>query len=147
MAVAVSREYAWNTRFLGRSAVYCFENSEAIYNYALKILMKSDFPLANELNKFIKYATEGGLIVKWVKDNQVQHKRGKELVNVIPLGVPHFNGVLIIYAGLWIFTFLIAIGEQVIYRQARKPNCAKFWIYAEMAIDADRHYLLRYIEI
>lgn len=148
LAVAVSREYAWNTRFLGRSSTYCFENSEAIDNYALKVLMKKDFPFVSELNNFIKYATEGGLIVKWLKDSRVvQRKREQERISFSPLRLQNIHGILIIYASLWIFTFITALLEQIIYRQTRKPNTARFWIYAEMAIDEERHFLLRHIEL
>lgn len=147
LAVAVSREYALST-FLTKS-VFCFDGSETICNHELKILMKKNFALADELNDFIKYSDQGGLIVKWLNDFQ-QSQPKYEFDNQVgykSLTLEYFWGCLIIYGCVWIPTFMVAIAEQIIYRKARDPHAAKFWIYAEMLIDADRHFLLNHYEL
>lgn len=63
LAVAISREHAYASRL--PSQLYCFDKEHIIYNYALTFLVRKDFRYLNELNRFVRAASAGGLIEKW----------------------------------------------------------------------------------
>lgn len=104
--------------------------------------MKPDFSFANELNDFIKYVAQGGLVTKWLKDNQAQHKYERPEIKTFPLKLELYGGAFIIFGSLWALSCLVAIAERIVHKKAKQPKAKKFWIYAEIAIDADRHFLL-----
>lgn len=106
--------------------------------------MKKDFPLVDELNNFIKYSDQGGLILKWLKDYEWSQQKFEidYHVDYESLSLEYIWGGLIIYCCQCLLAFTTVIAEQMIHKNARKPNAAKLWIYAEMFIDADRHFLL-----
>lgn len=109
--------------------------------------MKKDFKFIDELNNFIRSATEGGLISIWLKSYLFQYKYEHEMGTFKPLKLSHWYAILLIYGFIWMLTISAAIAEQIIYRKARKPNASRFWLYAEMAIDAERHFWLRHFEL
>lgn len=71
LAVAVSYEESHSKTkdvpFEFKKEFYCFAHKDIIYEYSLKMLVRKDFRLLKELNNFIKYANECGLIDKWLK--------------------------------------------------------------------------------
>lgn len=72
-AVGTSRELLYsrtlpeNYGFNPMSMMYCIDHPGNIHEYWLKILMQKEFPLLEKLNNFIQFATEAGLITKWIK--------------------------------------------------------------------------------
>lgn len=144
LAVAGSRERVLNNRFVN---VYCFEYPETIHSYGLNILMKNDFLFVDAFNDFLKFAVEGGLIVKWQKGDQAQYKYVREKSTFSPLQIEYLFGFFVIYGSVWVLALFAAIAEKIVFWRARKPNPSKFWTYAEMAIDAERHFLLQHIEL
>lgn len=73
LAVAVSHEHARKNRLIPYSQMYCFEKSEAIYEYAPKFLVRDKFPFLVELDEFIRLADASGLIMKWSSSHRVSH--------------------------------------------------------------------------
>lgn len=142
LAVAISREHAINSRLISTDELYCFEKSQIIYEYDLKLFMCTNFPYINELNQFIQMASASGLIKKWRIDNQIRSKIMRKEKNYNQLTLEQGYGYLIIWYCLLAFTFLFVFVEKIIYMKARAPNPSKIWILAEMLIDSDRHFLL-----
>ncbi|XP_031634347.1 uncharacterized protein LOC116347768 [Contarinia nasturtii] len=71
LAVALSRELSRSPTGKDNDSslkIYCFEHPNNIYEYPLKVLMHKKFSYAKELNTFIRFARECGLIDKWLKE-------------------------------------------------------------------------------
>lgn len=138
LAVAVSLEHAINTR---RAYVYCFKKTDVIYKYTLKFLIRKDFPYLNELNWFIRKASEGGLIEKWRIDNNIQsqYKYNAKSNHMTFQNVYGFGCIL---SGCCILTVLCLFIERFIYKRVRSLNPSRIWLIIEMYIDPDRHFWL-----
>lgn len=142
LAVAVSREHAINHQLNSFSPIYCFKRSETIYKYTLKFLMQKDFPYMNELNQFIRRVDAAGLIVKWHSDcnNPNFPKRKQKFYRQIKL--QSFYGVFLIWFALQLLTLITFIFEKIIYKKLKAHRPSRFWIFADMFIDPERHFLL-----
>lgn len=138
LAVAASLEEFKNDRSFINS-VYCFDDFHKIHESFLNILMRLDFPLVNELNLFIQQAADGGLLFKWLK-SKVYIEKSSEF-QYIQIDIQTESIVLIIWAGMATFSFLMWIIEKIVYKKVRAPNSSRFWRYIEMAIDPYRHFL------
>lgn len=127
------------------SIAYCFGHLESFYEYPVSILMRKDFPLANELNKFIQQANSNGFLSKWLEGNQF----------VMPIDIEtdekeseQVNVDTIFYLVIFHFTFSIGLVlllavERFIYKKVRSGNSSRFWRALEIGIDPYRHFLLR----
>lgn len=141
IAVAVFHQYASYTHLTKGTNIYCFSHFEATQNYELKILMTKNFTFASELNRFIQNAVEGGLIKKWLMNEEVIHKFDQTDPYFIPLTLKYLEGCLYIVVGMYSVIFFVAIAEQICYRKAKQPNVKKFWIYAEHLISPEKLFL------
>lgn len=138
--LAVATFYRMQSRF--GPIAYCFDNFENIYEYPLSILMRRDFPLVNELNKFIQYASSSGLLTMWIKQHkfdspvEIEHEMPK-----INLETGFF--LVLIYLAVVCGLLCLTAAERIIYSKVRNENSARIWRYIEMAIDPHRYFLLR----
>lgn len=140
LAVAVSHEHARNNRLIPYSQMYCFENSEAIYEYALKFLVRDKFPFLLELNQFIRLADAGGLIRKWNSNRStlIEFQHNEKYYNQIT--IEHFFGFFFLLSGILLFAFSIFILEIIVHKNVNKPNSKKFWRNIQMIIDSKRYF-------
>lgn len=147
LAVAISREHARNFQRNARYELYCFENSEIIYDYALKFIVRKDFPYLNELNAFIRSASGGGLIEKWRLNNQIKtkYKRENQEEERVMMIMEDLYGPILVVGFLVIFIFLIFLFEFLVYKKKRTHS--GIWLYLEWAIDSDRHFMLETISL
>lgn len=123
--------------------LYCFNNPNNIYEYSLKILMKKDFALVNELNRFIRYASDGGLIVKWLKGNR--YNSNSEKLSKFSFSETNLNSLLfnlIIFCAVSTLSMIAFIVEILVDRNVQKKNCSTFWRYCQMFIDPYRYFFL-----
>lgn len=72
LAIAISREHVRNSH--SNLHVFCFEQSDMIYDYALKFLVRKDFPYLNEFNEFIRMTSARGLIKKWHSERIIRYQ-------------------------------------------------------------------------
>lgn len=142
--MAILREYADNIQRNMHYKLYCFENSDMIYNYAMKFFVRKDFPHLNELNAIIKRASAAGLIEKWRLNSQIKSKyKQNNEVNAYHINsIPDFYGMLLVYDCVLVIGILMLPFELLVYRMKRTANSSRFWMYAEMAIGPDRLILL-----
>lgn len=97
------------------SMAYCFDNLQNIYEYSLSILMRKDFPLSNELNKFIQQASSNGLLSMWLKYNQFESP-----IEIKKKGFQQVSADTIFY--LLIFHFSFSLGLLLLVNAERKFN-------------------------
>lgn len=144
LAVATSLERVRKMQLKSELKLYCFNNPNNIYEYSLKILMKKDFALVNELNRFIRYASDGGLIVKWLKGNTFisdSEKSSKFGFSEAHLNSLLFNGI--IFCGVSTLSMIVFIAEMLVYKNVQKNVSSTFWRYCQMFIDPYRYFLLK----
>lgn len=86
-------------------------------------------------------ASAGGLIEKWRRNANRSHKNKRhEILNQITF--KSFVGGFSIWISLMAFTVFVFLIEIIVHKQVRKPNPSQFWIFFEIFIDPNRHYLL-----
>lgn len=139
LALATSSAIVQSDRLNARS-IYCFEKSENIYDFSLKILMHKKFRLVHDLNKFLKQATETGLINKWSKrtnfagkSSQFQNYEAANKINTV---------LVIIWTLMNLSAFAVFIIEIFVDKKVRAKNSAPIWRYIQMSIDPYRYFLL-----
>lgn len=125
------------------SMAYCFDNLQNIYEYSLSILMRKDFPLSNELNKFIQQTSSNGLLSMWLKQNQFESP-----IEIKKKGFQQVSADTIFYLLIFHFSFslgllLLVNAERFIYKKVRTENSTQIWRYLEMGIDPHRYFFLR----
>lgn len=140
LAVAISREYSHNSRLTLACHYHCFEKSEIIYEYALKFLVRRNFPYFNELNRFIQMASSSGLIEKWRSTNQNPFDYKEMFFGYLTFD--YFLGIVILGSILWILLIVFIFVERIVHTKNREPNPSQFWVIFEMVIDPDRHFML-----
>lgn len=145
LAIAVSHDYALNYHLMHGTNIHCFNGFETIQEVSLKVLMKKDFRYIDELNRFIKYSVEGGLIKKWLTNEEMLHKYDQIEPPFYEMTLKSAVSFFFILIALWVFCIFVALAEHIVYRKAKKQqNPSKFWIYAERMINTDRLYLLEH---
>lgn len=138
--MAISREHAQNSRSMSSS--HCFKNSEIIHEYALKFLVRKNFPHLKGLNEFIQMASAGGLINKWLQIGRIRNLYEMTRRGFGQLMMGNFYGAHIVYGSLILVVFMVIIIEKITYKKAKEPKPMKFWLIVEMIIDGDRYFLL-----
>lgn len=141
VALNISRKHAYKSYSESQFEFYCFKE-ESIYEYALILLVRKDFPFLNELNGFIQMASSSGIIEKWHSNDQTRiHLKHKEKM-FKQLKMINFIGLYCVWWILLILTFFTVIWERLVYEKVSSSNKSKFWIILEMAIDSVRHFWL-----
>lgn len=147
LAVAVSYELSLSFLRIGgnrcdpKTKIYCFDAANSIYDYGLKILMRKDFPLINELNQFILYASESGLINKWLMGNRSLTEK-KPLFEYVSFKAESLIVALMIFIGMILLALIVIIVETIVHKKIQGQNFIPFWHYVEIMIDPYRHFLL-----
>lgn len=141
-AVAISREHAHSSSFFVDSTIYCFENAEVIHEYALKFLIAKDFPYLNELNEFVRRASESGLIDKWRIDCHMRGKSKRNEKKFSRIKMENFYSVYLIWFPLMLFQIMCVLLERFVHKKRYNHPESRFWKLFEMFIDSDRHYLV-----
>lgn len=120
------------------SLVYCFKNS--IHEYSFKIFMRDNFPLINELNRFIHHAFDCGLIPKWTKTFQYFTEKSNKS-QYYPVSMTLLMVLSIICCGILLFASFVWILETIVHKKNCTQNSSPFWHFIEMMIDPYRHFL------
>lgn len=128
--------------------IYCTNNHALVNGHEVKILMKKHFPLVKKLNSFLRNAVEGGLVKKWLANEEVFRKfdRIDPFYSAVTTEALMGFGLYFVVGTTLSLAFLTAIAEQIIDKRAKQPNAKKFWIIADKAIDPQRYFLLNDIK-
>lgn len=144
LAVAISSEYVRSSRLFSRSNIYCFDKPEIIHSYTLKFLVRKNFTHLNQFNAFIQTTTANGLVKKWRSNNRPRIRSIQPDKVFYPLRVSNAAGMYFIWLILKVLAFLSLVLEKHIHKQARRSNASQFWKLAEMAVDPDRHLMVKH---
>ncbi|XP_031636877.1 uncharacterized protein LOC116349537 [Contarinia nasturtii] len=147
LAVAVpyelsrSRTQMGNDQFNARKDVYCFDRRNNIYEYPLTMLVRRDFTLINEFDRFIKHASECGLIEKWLNQYR-SHVKEKFRISYNSVQTNYFPIMYSFYGLMLLAAFLTFIFERIVYEKVHAPNAPPYWRFIEMSIDPYRYFFL-----
>lgn len=143
LAVGVSFEHVQNDELVNRQNIFCFESPNHIYSYSMNVLTSKDFPYLAELNRFIKMASESGLVVKWLKGytfgSVPEKKSSSEYVEV---KLEMYVYLVLIALSLQILACLIAIIESTAFKKIHMDNARPFWRIIEMTVNPYRYFLM-----
>lgn len=131
-----------NNRFDPKKMIYCFDPENSIHEYSIKILMQRNFSLINQLNEFILFASESGLITKWLVDYRsltVKESSAKFAIFKAEALIVQ----LCISFGMLVMAFIVVILEKIVHKMVQAENGIPFWYYLEILIDPYRHFLLQ----
>lgn len=142
LAVAISLAHASNSYLISSSQLYCFNNLDIIYEYAMKFLVNKNFTYFEKLNDFIGMASAGGLIEKWYSDGRIRapYKHVERVYGHFLM--EQMNGILIIWSIAVMIAIISFLNEFFVFMKSRAPNPSRLWIISEMLIDPDRHFWL-----
>lgn len=139
-AIGASRLNIVNSPFYSSSKFFCFDQSEGIENYPVSMGMRKDYGKDIEVNKVIRYLTEGGFFVKWHRDNV------KRKMYEVPITVSSFMTMdrLWVIFGLWGIGCLIPISsfclELIVHKMVYQRNARHWiWINLDHMCDGCRH--------
>lgn len=141
LAVAVSRKHALNNPVIAQSDIYCFQEDQNINTFMISMHIKKDHPKLHAINELAQRAFESGLFVKWTKDSKVEFPRQIENTVLISLTIDLIYGAIFAYVMMMSLSIVILFAETLAYSKARMVNAKKYWIYMDIAVDAERHYL------
>lgn len=142
LAVAVSRLHAQNNLHIARQKLFCFDRNQNILRYPVQLLMRKNFPLANQINDIIRRITESGLFIKWMSDSFVQQKSDSKGLTIQRLTTDHIIGGLLVYSLFLSFAIGAAIAEQIVYKHVKQKRHCRFWKIAECFLDNGRQEFL-----
>lgn len=145
LAVATPRNTAMNNINIPNWKIYCFSNTEHIYDYPLSLFMQHEHPLLSRINRIVQMSMEGGLFTKWNLDCRNNINRSYNYYHAngsITLTLEHIFTGLVLYAVFVSFAIGAFIAEHIVHPIARRRNCARIWKWFDMLIDGDRHFLL-----
>lgn len=147
LAVAVSQEYFQNRNSIENIGIYCFENPNVIYDYALYFMVRKDFSYLKELNGFIGMASESGLINKWRSTGPTKTYVTEKEQAYNNVKIKNLFGIFVIFLLLQALIVLTITLERFVHKKVNGRNPSRFWIYADMIISPDRLFLLETVNL
>lgn len=140
LAFAGSRKHIQNILSFSSSKIYCFDKEESIGSYQISLFMRSDLKLKKKIEGIIQRSLEGGLFVKWQRDNKRHRKYEISYIQPTQMKFEHISMALIIGCiGISIAT-LTFICELVVHRKNQQYPKSKFWIRINQHLCSYRNY-------
>lgn len=140
-AIGASRQRILNSRFYSPEQVYCFNQDENIASYQPALLMRKGFALTDGIDKIIRNAFEGGLFVKWDRDNQRKKEQKHSFTPKLTLTLQEMVVLFVfILTGGWMLSTFIFINERFIHKKMQQLNPSRTWTFLEQMVDGRRHY-------
>lgn len=147
LAVAVSREQSLARTQTGlnlfdpKNNIFCFGHPNTIHEYSVKMLAQKNFALLNELNRFIRYASGGGLIQKWLKKYRFSEEK-KPQFQYSPFSPECYLVLMVLFCCMMLSAIFVITIEWTINKKVKEGKYRKCWRIAEIAIDQKRYFCL-----
>lgn len=140
LAVGGSRQHILNSRSFSPLNMYCFDQSEHIIGYQPVLLMRKHSPLRSKIDDIICNAFEGGLFVKWNRDNQrkkKKHEHRHKSPDKLTLKEYAFGIVLILGIGSTVSTLTFCVELIIKWQMKLRPRMP--WTMYEACVDGHRY--------
>lgn len=138
LAIAISRCYLKSLKI--QKNIFCFDTSHNIRNYLRTFWVHSNF--TTPFNNILRRIVETGLVVKWQKIFQVDGQPKKNRMKMNSISIEELSGVCIIYIIIIALGIIAMCAEEIIYRINKSESRGKFWEWASIIIDGDRHFFI-----
>lgn len=145
LAVATSRQHALNHPLIPREHLYCFDETQNIRNYRISSLIREDHPHLATIAGIIQRSFEGGLFIKWFRDN-IPITKYRNDIFIGGLTPEHLAAGFIFYFIGNLCAIMAYAMEIMVKHKLRKRKPNRFWIWLGMAIDDKRYILHRRYE-
>lgn len=139
MAVAASRHHALNYPPLPPPKIFCFDDSSNIRSHFVSMFIHKDFAFGRRVIEVVNRAFEGGLLVKWTKDTQIQ-PGDTELFVGIQLGIHQLGGAIFGFIFFLIFSILAFIAEILAHKRVQILNPSRFWVIVDVVINNNCYF-------
>lgn len=140
--MAVSRENA--EHFISKienQNIYCFEESENIYVYAVAALAHENFHFSDRINGQIQVIVESGLIEKW-KDHSQLKKRVNNVNYPVPFSIDNVAGAfteLAVGVVAAIVAFLLELYFESKRRASRNSQPSVWLLVERIMVSTERN--------
>lgn len=142
IALGASRQHILNSPAYSPSTVFCFEKSQAFGAHQIALRIRKDFKFLGKVNEIIRHLFEGGLFVKWDRDNKRKRKYEIPFIVKRPIQLKYFNtGSGFVLSGGFIMASLTFVLELIISKKLKQKNEHRIWKYLERSLDGRRYYL------
>lgn len=138
VAVATSHLHVYSV--VQTSKIFCFDYPENLFSYLLTIQIRKDLPLIMSINSEIDKIVEAGFVSKWI--NNYKMKKSIDESSLESFSLRELFGLFIIPVLLLLMSIVLAVVEQIIYKNANTPNTHWFWKLASDIIDGKRHLFI-----
>lgn len=82
LAVATTMTHAMNNFLVAPREIHCFEDRVHFQRYPVSILIEINHSMSDSISKYIQYALEGGLFVKWLNDVKSSYRTPNNVFHV-----------------------------------------------------------------
>lgn len=140
LAVALYREQFLSHGGNGNVKTYCFDYRNGIHEHAVSMLIRKNFSYTNQLNAFIRYARDSGLVTKWLSNYRSHEKEPPFFYRNFSLQAVSL--LLAFIGSMLVGATCIMVLENIVNRKVQMHNSPPFWRYIEMLIDPNRYLFL-----
>lgn len=141
LAVAISRQGAFNNPVIAQSDIFCFEEDQNINSYLVAMYIRRDHHNLRKLNEIIERSFESGLFVKWARDSKVALPEATEDRPVISMELDQLYAAMFAYLVFIFFAASSFVAEIFAFRNLTGPNPSRFWAVVKFLIDDERYFL------
>lgn len=140
-AIGSSRQQILNSPTYSPFKFFCFDHSQRIRSVLIALKMRFDYELKTKFNKIVKNLFEGGLFMKWHRDNQRRGKYEVPFVVLDQVTMYHQGFFYIILGTGFLMSILTFCLEIVTFNKLKNRNSHWIWIHLDRFVDGERHYL------
>lgn len=143
LVVGVSRSHAMSSSPFRKHEIFCFDRSQNIANYTISLAIRNDNELISNINKVIRGVMEGGLDVKWQRENRISTPPDVwDKVYIFSMG--HFSVLFLnlYFPGIFLSTATLFLEIFVAKKmnQVQTGRERKFWMILGNFFDGKRHF-------
>lgn len=148
LAVAAPRKHVLHSPLQFDRYLYCFAENESIQRYSTAFfvtasLMAEHRELFEQINRYIQLTLEGGLLLQWTSEAQMQQKTQTLVaVETVQMTFDRIFLPLFLYVTLSVMAIFAFGLELAVSAKCKQRNAHRFWRIVSRAIDGKRHYLL-----
>lgn len=138
LAVAVSRQQAMNNRFIAKSNLYCFDETESISTYFVAMYVNSTYFARDQMHVLTERFFESGLFQKWTMDSRIVAAK-KETHQLQKLSIDHLLGAFFTYSLTFAWASLHLVLEIFSHKRVKQPNANRFWLLMDALHNGHRY--------
>lgn len=142
LAIGVSRLHATSTSMYENNEIFCFGRNQNIANYTISLAVRNDYEFITEIRRVIWGVLEGGLNIKWQRENPTKSPRD-DSNQFLFLRMGGFITLFyfVYFPGLFLAfsTFCLELFVASKIKKAQTARGRKFWMKFGHMLNGRRH--------